>query len=232
MSQAHQPYDPAVPPQHPPDYEPRKSRGCLYGCLSIAGAAVALTLCAGIGGYWLVTSQVKKYTSETPVDLPVVEYTEEQIDSLETRIENFTDAMDAGQTPDQDLELTAEEINALIGNDEDLRGRVFVRIANGEVSGDVSIPADFVPGGKGRYFNGSATVDVSMEGGVLIVTLVDADVNGKKLPDEITDALANENLAKEVYKNKEHAEVLRKFEKISVEGDKILLKVRRPEETQ
>jgi hypothetical protein len=235
MSDATQPYDPIAespiaesraqfiaPPQS-------QYQGCLYGCLFVVGAAIALTVCAGIGGYWLLSGQVEKYTSATPAELPSVDYTDEQFEALEARVDAFAEAVEQGETPAEDLELSAEELNALISQDEDMKGRVFIRIEDGQVSGDISIPTDPLPGGNGRFFNGSATLDVSMEAGVLIVTLADAEVNGEALPQQFVDAMANENLAKEAYKNAETAEVLRRFEEISVSGDKILLKMRREE---
>jgi hypothetical protein len=203
------------------------SRGCLYGCLGVIVGGLLLMLCAGIGVYWFVKGQIEKYTSTEPMQIPTVDYSEEQMAELKGRVDAFTQAIDAGTTPAEDLVLTAEEINALIGSDEKMRGKFFVKIENDQVSGDVSIPLDGVPGGKGRYFNGSASVAVSMEGGVLIVTLTAAEVNGEPVPQEIVDAIGQENLAKDMYKDPDNAKVLRKFESVSVEGDKLILKVRR-----
>lgn len=224
-----QPYDPT---QVPGAQQPSSSRGCLYGCLFVLAAGVGLMLCAGIGGFLIIRGQVEKYTSAMAADLPTVEYTPEQFEQLEARVEAFTELLESGETPEADLELSAEELNALLTRDEQMRGRVFVRIEDGHVTGDVSIPTDGIPGGNGRFFNGSASLDVSMDEGVLIVTLADAELNGEKLPQEFVDVMANENLAKEAYKNVESAKMLRKFENIAVEGDKIVLKLRRPESTE
>jgi hypothetical protein len=192
---------------------------------------VALVLCAGIGGYWFVSNQVAKYTSETPVKLPTVEFTPEQLVELEDRLARFKTTIDEGNTPEEDLVLTAEEINALIGKEEKLRGRVFVKIEDGQVTGDLSVPTDVLPGGKGRFFNGSATFDVSMEGGVLIVTLADAEVNGEPVPQQVVDGMSRENLAKDLYKDPQNAKFIRRVESVSVEDDKIILKFRRDETT-
>ena len=100
---------------------------------------------------------------------------------------------------------------------------VFVTIADGEVSAQASIPADFFPGCKGRYFNGRISLKASLENGVLIVTLEDAEVNGESLPSEFIDSLRRENLAKDAYKDPKSAEFLRKFERLTIEKDKIIL---------
>lgn len=154
-----------------------------------------------------------------------LELSDEELAAIQARIDAFKETIEAGDTP-EDLVLTAQELNALITQDEDMRGKVFVRIADGEVSGDVSIPTDFLPGGKGRFFNASATFEVSLENGVLIVTLQDAEVKGEKLPQQFIDGMGKENLAKDAYKDPEVAATLRRIESISIENDKIVLKPR------
>ena len=205
--------------------------GCLLGCAMASGLICLLVLCAGGGTYWWVSGQVEKYTAEQPVELPVVRYSEEQLNELETRIETFVDAIDQGEIPDHDLVLTAEEINALIAQQKEFRGKVFIKINDGQIVGDVSVPTDPIPGGKDRYLNGSATIEASLEGGVLIVTLADAEVNGQPVPSEILDGLSRANLAKELYKDKEVAETMRKFRSLAIEDDKIFLELRRDENT-
>ena len=80
-----------------------------------------------------------------------------------------------------------------------------------------------MPGCKGRYFNGRISLKASLENGVLIVTLEDAEVNGESLPSEFIDSLRRENLAKDAYKDPKSAEFLRKFERLTIEKDKIIL---------
>lgn len=221
----------------------------------------------GFGGYWLLTSQVTKYTDTQAAEIPVVEYEQEEIEALEARIESFTNQVkgkdadgesdenipangddhtaEMGEVkenennqplpevvPVKELSLSAEEINALIASEEQLRGRVFVRIEDGRVFGQVSIPTDMVPGGKGRFFNADGEFDVSMEDGILVVKLTDASVKGQQIPASVMEGFASENLAKDAYKDAKNAEMLRKFEKIEVVEDKIVLKLREPNEEE
>jgi hypothetical protein len=217
----------------PPELEEQpKSRGCLYGCIFVVVGGLAMIICAGVAGYWFVSSQVTKYTSPDQMEMSAVEYTAEQMDALQKRVNAFTEALDRGETPEEDLVLTAEEINALITQEEEMKGKVFVTIEEGQISGDVSIPTDILPGGKGRFFNGKATVDVSMDRGNLIVIMTGAEVNGEKLPQDFIDAMAQQNLARDVYNNPDAAKVLRKFDSVAVEGDKLVLKVRRDQESK
>ena len=182
-----------------------------------------LMICAGVGGYWFLTGQVQKYTAEAPLELPTVQYEPEELAALKTKMESFEKAIDEGDPSTREIEISADDINALIANEETLKGKAFVKIEEGKLVGDVSFPVDKIPGGKGRYFNGSATLDASMEGGVLIEPLTDAEVNGEKLPQQFIDAMANENLAKEMYKNPENAKTMRRFEDIRIEDDKVIL---------
>lgn len=135
-------------------------------------------------------------------------------------------------TPIKELSLSADEINALIANQEPLRGRVFVRIEDGRIFGQVCIPTDMVPGGKGRFFNADGEFDVSMEDGILVVKLTDASVKGQQIPASVMEGFASENLAKDAYKDAKNAEMLRKFESIQVVEDKIVLKLKEPDEEE
>ncbi|MCS7468445.1 hypothetical protein NZK35_17470 [Stieleria sp. ICT_E10.1] len=219
--------DPRTSGSEPQVQSSGSGNGCLWGCLIAGGLFIGSILCAGFGGYWLISSQIAKYTSDTPVDLPTVEYSEEELAKLDARVETFREKLDAGETPEEDLVLTADDINALISKNEDFKGKVYVKIENNQVEGDVSIPLDKVPMGKGRYFNGSATFDVSMDGGVLIVTVDQAELNGEPLPEEFMQAIRQENLAKDVYKDPENAKFMSRFEDIRVEDDKFILRVKR-----
>ncbi len=198
---------------------------CVWGCLVMFLLAGFVVVGGGVGAYWWIQGQVTKYTADTGADLPVVELPEAELAEVRDRVDNFKETIEAGETPD-DLVLTAEELNALITKDENLRGKIFVTIEDGEVGGELSIPADAFPGGKGRFFNASAKFDVSLENGVLIVTLADAEVKGEKLPQQFMEAMSKENFAKDMYKDPEMAKTLGRIESISIDHDKIVLKPR------
>ena len=197
----------------------------LYGCLIAFLAMVVLAVVGGVVSYRFVTGTLEQYTADAPADLPKVTVSKEELAAIEDRVEVFQETIKEGGTP-TDLVLTADEINALISKDEALNGRVYVTIQEGQVSGELSIPMDFMPLGKGRYFNASATFDVSLDDGVLIVTLAGAEVKGKEVPPQVIEAMSKENLAKEVYKNPEAARSLRRFESLTIEDDRIVLKPR------
>ncbi len=197
--------------------------GCLLaGCGTIFLLMVGLAIGTGIAGYYFYQGQIAKYTSETPKELPTIEYPPEEVKEITARLETFKKTIEKGDTPPQ-MVLTSDDINALISQNKDLQGKVFVRIDKGEVAADVSFPMDAFPGAKGRYFNGSVTADVTFENGVLIVTLANAEVNGQEVPQQLIEAMRKENLAKDLYKNPETAKTLRRFESLVIDDEKIIL---------
>jgi hypothetical protein len=105
-------------------------------------------------------------------------------DTSESDFESEEDSRISEQeaTKPEGLVLTADEINTLISSNQNLKGRVYVSIGEGQVTADVSIPTDAIPGANGRFFNGSVTLDVSLEEGVLIVTVNAAKVNDENVP--------------------------------------------------
>lgn len=212
------------------EVKPEKSRGSgksclLYGCLFSFLAIVVLIVVVGVVGWRFVSGQVEKYTADAPAELPTVNLSEEEVAAIQERVDTFNEQLEQGESP-EDLVLTADEINALIAKEEDLNGRVYVTIQDGQVAGDVSIPTDAIPGGKGRYFNASAAFDVQLNDGWLVVTLVSAEVKGEPVPDEFLQAMANKNLAEDLYDNPEVAETLRRFDSIEIGDGRIILRAK------
>lgn len=219
---------------------PNKGGRCLlYGCLGIFVGGFLLILCAGFGTYFFVRNQVEKYTETQPKELPSVEYTDEQVAELEKRIEDFQAAVTAdgaegeadNDQPDavaiDELVLTADEINALIANEEKTRDKIFVKIEDGKVTGDISVPLEgIIPGGDGRYFNGSGTFGIRLEAGNLYVTLEAAQVKGEAVPEQFMAEVRKQNLAKDFQMDPKGAEMIRKFESIEVVDDKIVVKLK------
>ena len=65
----------------------------------------------------------------------------EQRQVLKDRVEAFRKAVEAG-TPTEPLVLTSDDLNALIEENPDLKGKIYVKIEGDEVKGQVSIPLD------------------------------------------------------------------------------------------
>lgn len=105
-----QPYEPL--PSHLPvgsatgpggPIDPTKNGRCLlYGCIGVFVGGLLLILCAGFATYFTVRKQVEKYTSTQPLDLPTVQYSDEKLAELESRLESFQAVVTAGEDPESD----------------------------------------------------------------------------------------------------------------------------------
>jgi hypothetical protein len=214
--------DPIPPPT-------RKCRGCLF-YFGLAFAALLLIGCLlGYLAVRFVKDQIDTYTDTSPMKLPKVEITDAEFQQLDQRVKLFADAVEHGK-PAAPLVLTEQDINALIaksGKTKDLADEVHVFLNDDEVRGQISFPLSKLGWiGRGRYLNGEATFNVSLENGVLIVTAKEIRVKGKALPESIMSQLRQENLAKEAYKDPKNAEAIRKLESIKVQDGQVIITAR------
>jgi hypothetical protein len=221
---------PKYTPEPPPAV--RKQHGCFfYGCI-IAGILallfVILMVVLGVVAYNAFNNAVQQYTSTTPLELPKVQMQDEQRTALKNRVEAFRKAVNEGRATET-LVLTSDDINALIDEQPELKGTVYVKVEGDKVKGLVSFPLEKFANWsvvRGRYLNGEADVKASLEGGVLFVTLDSLEVNGKKVPEEVMKGIREQNMAKDMYKDEKSAEMLRKLEKLEIKDGKITLKIR------
>ena len=217
------------PPAISPSAPPPKRRGCFfYGCLT----CIILLLLCGVMAFFafrFIKNQINQYTDSQPTPMPTVEMADPEFKELEARVKTFGEAMDQGKAVEP-LVLTEREINALLvksGKVGELANHIHVSLEGDQVKGQVSIPLSKVSRlTKGRYLNGEATFDVSLENGVLIVTAREVQVKGKPLPETFMGAIRQENLAKDAYKDPKHAEALRKVESLKVEDGRVIIKAR------
>jgi len=86
---------------------------------------------------------LQTYTSTTPVELPKVVLPDDQRKALDERWAAFQKARDKGEAAE--IELTADEINALIAENEKFKGKVHITIKGDQVSGQLSLPLDETP---------------------------------------------------------------------------------------
>lgn len=213
-------------PSTPP---PPKGRGCLfYGCLTGVVLFLLMILMAFFAVRF-VRNKLNDYTDTKPAPLPRVEMAESEFKELQARVKTFGEAVDQGK-PAEPLVLTERELNALIAKSDQtgkLAEHVHVALEGDQVKGEISLPLSRIGWlGKGRYLNGEATFNVSLENGVLIVTAREVRVKGKALPEAFMEPLRKENLAKDAYKDPKNAEALRKLEQLKIEDGKVILKAR------
>jgi hypothetical protein len=218
----------------PPMALPRQ-RGCFfYGCIIASVLALLVAILVAIGVYFglrLLNQAVEEYTGTAPRELPKVEMPPEKRQILMDRVEAFNKAVDGG-VPTEPLELTSDDLNALIEENPDLKGKIYVKIEGKEIKGQVSLPLDAFANVpllgmfKGRYLNGEAAFKASLDDGFLLVRLDSIEVNGKSPPENVMTDLRRQNLAENYLKDPKNAARLRKLESLEVKDGKIILKVR------
>ncbi|MFC1757386.1 hypothetical protein ACFL2H_01285 [Planctomycetota bacterium] len=209
--------------------EEKSNWGCIIGgCLGVVAIGLIGVVVAGFFAWKFTAGQIEKLTSDTPRELPVVEYTDEQIQALYSRFDQIKNAADNGEVTEP-LVLTADDINALLAQSEYFRGRLAVKIENGQFFAEVSTPTDVIPAADfflrkgGRFFNGSVTADASVVNGQLVVNIDQASVNGESIPEKLMMQVRTENFAKEFNKEQAVTDVLKLFDRGEIDGDRVIL---------
>ena len=210
------PNDPTPPP---------KKRGCFfYGCLTL----VVLALIAGVAGFFIVrwaAGLPERFTDSAAVPIQVVQLSPARLDELKQRLDAFGQAIEKPQTA-QELILTAEELNGLIAENKDLKGKLFVQIEGDRIKGQVSVPIQGTGWKKfdGRHLNGVAAFKVSLENGRLDVSLDSMEVKGSPVPSVFMNPLRSKNLAQDAQKDAKTTQMIEKFESIKIKDGKVILR--------
>jgi hypothetical protein len=212
-------FTPFTPYDAPPVEAQRKKHGCFfYGCITVIVLAVLLALVLYLG-YRFINSKFNEYTADTPEVFPQVNLPADERDALEKRFKEFRDALEA-QTPVEPLVLNSNQINALIEDNSDMKGKLHVDIKGDKIEGQLSWPM------FGRFLNGTADLKVSLKDGVLIVIADSVSVKEQPLPESVMQGFRSKNLAQDAYKNPKNAEELRKIESIEIKDGTIIIKAR------
>jgi hypothetical protein len=166
------------------------ARGCLI--LLVFGTVLAIACFAGIywglqqhsaivhGIYWLAKTHS---IAEAPVPVPEFNASENQIQSVQERWQDFEQKTRAGQPAE--IELTADDINILIVTNRDIRGKVFVSIDGSQLHLQTSIPFGELLSLPGYYFNDDITVEFKDAESLENPQLSRLIVNEKQVPSDL-----------------------------------------------
>jgi len=149
---------------------PRKGLGCFgRGCLILLVFAIVLAIAcfAGMywglhrhsalfyGSYWLAKT---RSIAEAPTPVPEFNASDQQIQLVRKRWQDFEQKTRAGQPAE--IELSADEINSLIAINGDTRSKVFASIEGNRLRLQASLPIGGVLGRPGYYFNGDVIIEL------------------------------------------------------------------------
>lgn len=209
-----------------PSVPPRK-RGCLFYGSIVAVVLLVFLLIGALLGLRLFKKMINQYTDTAPAPLPTLEVSSGQFEQVKARVDAFKEKVRTGRAAEP-LDLTADDINAMIARDQDLsplKGKVYVTIQDGQLKGQVSAPMDQVglPMFRGRYLNGTATFSVSLRDGTLTITPQRVEVKGQPLPETYMQNLRKENLAARLNMEPGSSNALYRLQDIKIQDGKLVI---------
>jgi len=174
---------------------PRRGLGCFArGCLILVAFGIMLALACFAGLYWGLQRHsaivhtiywlAKTHSiAEAPVGVPDVDSSDEQIQALQERREDFEQKIRAGQPAE--IELTADDINCLIAMRRATRWKAFVSMEENRLRLQMSVPLGEFFGWSRYFFNGDIAIQtngaVSLEHPQLNTVLVNNEPVPKNL---------------------------------------------------
>ena len=171
---------------------PRKGLGCFgRGCLILLIFAIVLAI-AGFSGmywglhhhsalfygsYWLAKT---RSLAEAPAPVPEFNGSAQQIQLVQERWQDFEQKTRAAQSAE--IELSTDDINALIATNEDVRRKVFVSIDGNLLRLQVSVPIGEFFGRQGYYFNGDVIIELESAQSPDSPRISRITINGDQVP--------------------------------------------------
>jgi hypothetical protein len=174
---------------------PRRGLGCFArGCLILVvfGIVLALACLGGLywgfqrhsaivhGIYWLAKTHS---IAEAPAPVPEFTASEEQIQAVQERWEDFEQKTRARQPAE--IALTADDINSLIAANRDPRWKAFVSIEANRLRLQTSVPLGEFFGRSNYYFNGDITVQSNGAESLEHPQLNQVTVNNQPVPRDL-----------------------------------------------
>ena len=208
--------------------EPNKARrGCLfYGCLT-SGILLLVVVIAVLAALSYAKKLLNTYTDTQPMPLPTVQMSSAEMDAVRQRIDTFHQNVRQHREA-QPLVLTGDDINALIATDPDLKslkGKVYVTIETNLLKGQVSVPLTDLGlrAFRGRYLNGTATFNLSLDNSNLTVTVQSIVAKGKPLSGRFMNRLRQQNLAENANTDSRSSMALDQLQSIQVKDGKLII---------
>jgi hypothetical protein len=170
----------------------RKGLGCFArGCLILLVFAIVLAIACFAGMYWGLHRHsalfygsywLAKTRSIAQVPKPVPEFSasDQQIQSVWERWQDFEQKTRAGQHAE--IELGADDINALIATTADVRGKIFASAEGNQLRLQASVPIGGFFGMPGYYFNGDVVIELHGAQSLENPQFSRVTINGEEVP--------------------------------------------------
>jgi len=176
---------------------PRRGMGCFArGCLTLLVFVIVLAIAclAGVywglhrhsalfyGSYWLAKT---RSIAQAPTPVPEFSLSDQQIQRVRERWQDFEQKTRAGQTAE--IELSADDVNALIATSEDVRGKLFAAIDGDKLRLQASLPIGGFLGRPGYYFNGDVIIELKGAQSLDSPQFSRLTINGEQAPTDFLD---------------------------------------------
>jgi hypothetical protein len=209
------------------DPQQKRRRGCLFYGGIAALVLIAVMLLGAYLGLRFARDVVSQLTDATPMQLPSTQLPPDQMLQLHDRVETFQLAVRAGDKVEP-LELSADELNALIATDPDLaalKNHIYVTIETNQLEAQISFPAQDIGlvALRGRYVNASGFFAVALTNGQLSVTAESLVAKGRPVPRHVMREITSQNLADIYNADPKVIAGLKKLQGIEVEEGKLVI---------
>jgi hypothetical protein len=165
---------------------PQRGMGCFgRGCLILTVFFLVLVAAFAAGTFFAVRYLRTSYFVTTPTELPASTATDQERETARLKWYDFERAARAHTA--SRIELTADELNALIASERDLRGKAFVSVEGNTARLQVSIPLTFVRLMHGHYMNAECSVQSDPDGNPANAHITSVIVNGKPVGEDVLD---------------------------------------------
>ena len=161
----------------------RHGIGCFVkGCLILVIFVILLGL-SFVAGYYF--AQKHEYFSTRHEPLPTSHATIEEENAVRARWDEFEKAARANESAR--IELSADDLNALIASEPRLSGNAYVTIDDGTAHLQISMPLAKGQWFRGRYVNADCSVRSGTNGKPQDVRITSITVNGRPVGEEVLE---------------------------------------------
>ena len=172
----------------------------------------------------------ESYTDPAPRVFSSPAIPEAELQTLEDRVETFTDAVKIN-APQPPLEMTEAQLNALLQKEwqDDLEnGSIRVRIERDRLLADLSVPLDDLAGTTwwrlaDRYLTGTAAFHVALQSGKLDLRLASFAIDGDPVPNWLLDALDADNQLQKLMNDPDVLEVTQNLARVELTPGRMVL---------
>ena len=209
----------------------RKGLGCFgRGCLILLVFVIVLAIACFGGMYWGLHRQsalfygsywMAKTRSLAEAAAPVPEFnaSDQQIQLVQERWQDFQQKTRAAQSAE--IELSADDINALIATSEDARRKIFVSIDRNQLRLQMSVPIGEFFGRQGYYFNGDVIIELEGAQSLDSPRFSRITVNGEQVPTDFLNWKYNSRQLGEYLDDQRNAYEIGTIE---IRDDKVILR--------